>query len=75
MTNATVAQAPAASAPAAKSVPHWATLLAVVAAIVILMLPAQAGLSVAGQRMLAVLAFAVVVWMAESMELESTDCS
>ena len=68
MTNATTATAPAVTAPAAKSVPHWATLLAVVAAIVILMLPAQAGLSVAGQRMLAVLAFAVVVWMAASMD-------
>ena len=68
MTTSTAATAPAANAPAAKSVPHWATLLAVVAAIVILMLPPQAGLSVAGQRMLAVLAFAVVVWMAESMD-------
>jgi anion transporter len=43
-------------------------LLAVLALIGIMLLPTPAGLPVAGHRMLAVLAFAVVVWMTEALD-------
>jgi solute carrier family 13 (sodium-dependent dicarboxylate transporter), member 2/3/5 len=41
-------------------------LLAIAALVVVLWLPTPEVLSVAGQRMLAILAFAVVVWMTEA---------
>jgi sodium-dependent dicarboxylate transporter 2/3/5 len=47
---------------------HWGLLLAVLALIGIMLLPTPAGLPVAGHRMLAVLAFAVVVWMTEALD-------
>ena len=46
----------------------WGLLAGVVVAVIILMLPEFPGLSIAGQRMLAVLAFAVIVWMSEAMD-------
>lgn len=62
---ATVSPTPgAAKAPA---IP-WGVLVGAVAAAAILFMPEPAGLSVAGQRMLAVLAFAVIVWLTEALD-------
>ena len=47
---------------------NWGILLAVAALVAVLLLPTPEGLSIAGQRMLAVLAFAVIVWMTEAID-------
>ena len=47
---------------------NWGVLLAVAALVAVMLLPTPEGLSVAGQRMLAVLAFAVIVWMTEALD-------
>jgi sodium-dependent dicarboxylate transporter 2/3/5 len=47
---------------------NWGLLLAIAALIVVIVVPTPEGLSVAGQRMLAVLAFAVIVWMTEALD-------
>lgn len=47
---------------------NWGLLLAIAALILIILLPKPEGLSIAGQRMLAVLAFAVIVWMTETLD-------
>ena len=47
---------------------NWSLLLAVTALVVVLLLPTPTGLPIAGQRMLAVLAFAVIVWMTEAID-------
>ena len=47
---------------------NWGLLLAIAALIAVLLLPSPETLSVAGQRMLAILAFAVVVWMTEALD-------
>lgn len=47
---------------------HWGLLLALVALIIVALLPTPEGLSLAGQRMLAILAFAVIVWMTEALD-------
>ena len=47
---------------------NWGVLLAVAALITVIWLPTPEGLSIAGQRMLAVLAFAVIVWMTEAID-------
>ena len=47
---------------------NWGLLLGIAALIVIAVLPAPEGLPVAGQRMLALLAFAVIVWMTEALD-------
>ncbi len=47
---------------------NWGLLAGILALIVILMLPTPAGLPVAGHRMLAILAFAVIVWMTEAID-------
>ena len=47
---------------------NWGLLLAVAALVAILLLPTPAGLPVAGHRMLAVLVFAVIVWMTEALD-------
>lgn len=47
---------------------NWGLLLAIVALIVVVLLPTPDGLSVAGQRMIAILAFAVIVWMSEALD-------
>jgi mono/diheme cytochrome c family protein len=65
--------APAASTPPSKvqsswSRANWGLLLAIAALIVIALLPTPDGLPVAGQRMLALLAFAVIVWMTEALD-------
>jgi anion transporter len=47
---------------------NWSVLLAIVALVVVILLPTPEGLSIAGQRMLAILAFAVIVWMTEALD-------
>ena len=47
---------------------HWGLLLAVAALAGIAALPTPEGLPVAGHRMLAILAFAVIVWMTEAID-------
>jgi anion transporter len=47
---------------------NWGLLAAIAALTIILMLPTPAGLPVAGHRMLAVLVFAVIVWMTEAID-------
>ena len=47
---------------------NWGLILAVAALAAIMLLPTPAGLPVAGHRMLAILAFAVVVWMTEALD-------
>ena len=47
---------------------NWGVVLAIAALVTVLLLPTPEGLSIAGQRMLAVLAFAVIVWMTEALD-------
>jgi anion transporter len=47
---------------------NWGLLLAIAALVVVILLPTPEGLSIAGQRMLAILAFAVIVWMTEALD-------
>jgi sodium-dependent dicarboxylate transporter 2/3/5 len=47
---------------------NWGLLLGAAVLLAILFLPAPAGLSVAGQRMLAVFGFAVVVWVTDALD-------
>jgi len=47
---------------------NWGVLLAVAALVTVILLPTPEGLSIAGQRMLAILAFAVIVWMSEALD-------
>lgn len=47
---------------------NWGLLLAAAVLLTILFLPQPAGLSVAGQRMLAVFGFAVVVWVTDALD-------
>ena len=46
----------------------WSLALAVAVLIAIVSLPSQTGLPVAGQRMLAVFGFAIVVWVTEALD-------
>lgn len=47
---------------------NWGLLLAIGALIAVLLLPTPAGLPVAGHRMLAVFAFAIIVWVTEALD-------
>ena len=47
---------------------NWGLLLAVAALICLLLLPTPAALPIAGHRMLAILVFAVIVWMTEALD-------
>ena len=47
---------------------NWGLLLAIAALVAVLLLPTPAGLPVAGHRMLALLLFAVIVWMTETLD-------
>ena len=47
---------------------NWGLVLAVAALATVLLLPTPEGLSIAGHRMLAILAFAVIVWMTEALD-------
>ncbi len=61
-----------AGAPASKEtnwfVSNWGLLAAATALVVILLLPTPANLPVAGHHMLAILAFAVILWMTEAID-------
>jgi len=50
------------------AIKYWGLLLGVAALIAIMLLPTPEGLPVAGHRMLAILAFAVIVWMTEALD-------
>ncbi|EPL03444.1 DASS family sodium-coupled anion symporter [Pseudomonas sp. CF161] len=65
--NAPVAQAP--ETPVRLPV---GLLIALLAMVTVLLLPLPADLPVAGQRMLAILAFAVVVWISEAVSYEAS---
>lgn len=47
---------------------NWGLLAATTALVVILLLPTPTGLPVAGHHMLAILAFAVIIWMTEAID-------
>jgi sodium-dependent dicarboxylate transporter 2/3/5 len=47
---------------------HWGLLLGIAALVAVASLPTPEGLPVAGHRMLALLAFAVIVWMTEALD-------
>jgi anion transporter len=47
---------------------NWGLMLGIFVLLVILYLPTPAGLSIAGQRMLAVFGFAVVVWVTDALD-------
>ena len=47
---------------------NWGLLLAAAVLLTILLLPQPAGLSIAGQRMLAVFGFSVVVWVTDALD-------
>src|SRR6476646_9170137 len=47
---------------------NWGLLAATAVLIAILLLPTPAGLPVAGHHMLAILAFAVILWMTEAVD-------
>ncbi len=47
---------------------NWGLLLAVAAMVAVLLIPTPAALPVAGHRMLAILIFAVIIWMTEAID-------
>jgi anion transporter len=47
---------------------NWGLVAAIAALVIIVLLPTPAGLPVAGHRMLAILAFAVILWMTEAVD-------
>jgi sodium-dependent dicarboxylate transporter 2/3/5 len=68
------AQSPISDVPATSTAPRmswgksWGSLIATAALVAIIALPQPAGLSVAGQHMLGIFAFAVIVWMTEAVD-------
>ena len=50
------------------AVKHRSLVAAILALVVVMLLPTPAGLPTAGQSMLAILAFAVIVWMTEALD-------
>ena len=50
------------------TVKHRSLVAAILALVVVMLLPTPPGLPVAGQSMLAILAFAVIVWMTEALD-------
>jgi anion transporter len=69
----TIAERPAASIPLESEKPswvgsNWGLLLAVAVLVAVLLLPTPAALPIAGHRMLAILAFAVILWMTEAVD-------
>ncbi|MGE0060866.1 MAG: DASS family sodium-coupled anion symporter [Xanthobacteraceae bacterium] len=57
-----------ASAPLSWFRTNWGLLAAIAALVIVLLLPTPERLPVAGHRMLAILAFAVIVWMTEAID-------
>lgn len=68
MTQSQVAITPSAPAGQGWLRSNWGLVLAIATLIVVSLLPTPEGLSVAGHRMLAILAFAVIVWMTEALD-------
>ncbi|WP_373379394.1 DASS family sodium-coupled anion symporter [Cupriavidus nantongensis] len=72
--------APVVGTPAATPAPaatprltlHWGLFAAAAALIAVLAIPQPDGLTIAGQRMLAILAFAIVVWITEAVSYEAS---
>ena len=60
------------AAPAARKPIPWGLYIAAVATVAVLALPLPEGLPVAGHRMLAILAFAVIVWISEAVSYEAS---
>ncbi|HEX3479701.1 MAG TPA: SLC13 family permease, partial [Kofleriaceae bacterium] len=58
----------ATTVPPGRFAAHGRLALAAAALVAVLLLPAPAGLPIAGHRMLAILAFAVVAWMTEAID-------
>ena len=48
--------------------PNWGLLLGLLALIIVIALPTPVGLPIAGQRMLGILLFAVIIWMTEAID-------
>jgi anion transporter len=63
-----VAAHPNDAIPQTSAIKRWGLLAALVALIAIVLLPQPEGLSVAGQHMLGIFAFAVIIWMTEGVE-------
>lgn len=63
-----IASAPAASPPTQKIMPKIGLAAAFAALLAIVFMPAVPGLPQAGQMMLGILAFAVIVWMTEALD-------
>ena len=63
-----MAATPEAAAPKARKPFNIGLVVAVAALAIVLLLPPAQGLPVAGQRMLAVFCFAVIVWMTEALD-------
>ncbi|MDM0033816.1 DASS family sodium-coupled anion symporter [Variovorax sp. J22P271] len=57
---------------AARKPPPWGLYLAALAMLAVLALPLPEGLPVAGHRMLAILVFAIIVWITESVSYEAS---
>jgi len=51
---------------------RWGLIVAVVVMVAVLAMPAQVGLPIAGQRMLGILAFAILVWITEAVSYETS---
>lgn len=64
----TIASTPATSPPTQKIMPKVGLATAFVALLAIVLMPAVPGLPQAGQMMLGILAFAVIVWMTEALD-------
>ncbi|HYL49518.1 MAG TPA: DASS family sodium-coupled anion symporter [Stellaceae bacterium] len=65
---ANVAHVPAPAKPVAFGMKNWGLWAALLVLAAILLMPTPAGLPIAGQRMLAVFGFAVVVWVTEALD-------
>jgi anion transporter len=68
LTQSTIPAAQARAKEANWFLANWGLLAGVAALVAILLLPTPEGLPVAGHRMLAILAFAVIVWMTEAVD-------
>jgi solute carrier family 13 (sodium-dependent dicarboxylate transporter), member 2/3/5 len=63
-----VAPGPTPAKSSTSFISKWGLVAGAAALVVIIMLPQPAGLSIAGQHMLGIFAFAVIIWMTESVE-------
>ncbi|MDM0066297.1 DASS family sodium-coupled anion symporter [Variovorax sp. J31P207] len=63
---------PGQQATTARKPPPWGLYLAALAMVAVLALPLPDGLPVAGHRMLAILVFAIIVWISESVSYEAS---